>query len=43
MLYRAEADAQADPNNLQEGDKRIQRMLHRNQTLEKFYAGKSAL
>jgi hypothetical protein len=41
MLYRAEADAQADPNNLQEGDKRIQRMLHRNQTLEKFYAGKT--
>ncbi|MFA5207126.1 MAG: hypothetical protein WC428_00350 [Candidatus Paceibacterota bacterium] len=41
MLYRAEADMIADPNNIQEGDKRIQRMLHRNQTLEKFYAGKT--
>jgi hypothetical protein len=39
MLYRAEVDAQADPNVIREGDKKIQRMLHRNQTLEKFYAG----
>lgn len=29
----------ADPNDLKESDKRIQRNLHRNQTLEKFYAG----
>lgn len=41
MLYRAELDAQADPNIIKEGDKKIQRMLHRNQTLEKFYAGKT--
>lgn len=41
MLYRAEVDAQADPNIIKEGDKKIQRMLHRNQTLEKFYAGKT--
>ena len=41
MLYRAEVDAQADPNTIREGDKKIQRMLHRNQTLEKFYAGKT--
>lgn len=41
MLYRAEVDAQADPNVIREGDKKIQRMLHRNQTLEKFYAGKT--
>lgn len=39
MLYRAEVNAQADPNVIREGDKKIQRMLHRNQTLEKFYAG----
>jgi hypothetical protein len=41
MIYRAEVDAQADPNDIKEGDKKIQRMLHRNQTLEKFYAGKT--
>lgn len=31
----------ADPNQLQERDKRIQRMRHRNQVLEKFYAGQT--
>ena len=41
MIYRAEVDAQADPDDIKEGDKKIQRMLHRNQTLEKFYAGKT--
>jgi len=40
-LYRAEVDAQADPNIIKEGDKKIQRMLHRNQTLENFYAGRT--
>lgn len=29
----------ADPNNLQSGDEKIQRMRHRNRVLEKFYAG----
>jgi hypothetical protein len=30
----------ADPNNLDEKNKHVQRMRHRNQLLEKFYAGK---
>lgn len=39
-LYNTEVEIlKADPNDLQEKDKRIQRNLHRNQTLEKFYAG----
>lgn len=39
-LYNTEIDIlKADPNDLKESDKKIQRMRHRNQTLEKFYAG----
>jgi hypothetical protein len=41
-LYNTEIDIlKADPNNLQERDKRVQRKLHRNPLLEKFYAGTS--
>lgn len=41
-LYNTEIEIlRADPNDLQEKDKRTTRMLHRNQTLEKFYAGKT--
>ncbi len=40
-LHTVENDIlKADPNNLQESDKKIIRNLHRNQVLEKFYAGK---
>lgn len=39
-LYNTEIDIlKADPNDLKESDKKIQRMRHRNLTLEKFYAG----
>jgi len=39
-LYNTEVDIlKADPNDLKEKDKKIQRKLHRNQILEKFYAG----
>lgn len=39
-LYNTEVDIlKADPNNLNESNKKIQRMRHRNETLEKFYAG----
>jgi hypothetical protein len=31
----------ADPNNLGEKNKHVQRMRHRNQVLEKFYAGQT--
>lgn len=31
----------ADPNNLGESNKKIQRMRHRNEVLEKFYVGKT--
>lgn len=41
-LYRTEEEIlKADPNDLQERDKRVQRKLHRNPVLEKFYAGKT--
>lgn len=41
-LYNTEIEIlKADPNNLQERDKRVQRKLHRNPLLEKFYAGQS--
>lgn len=41
-LYNTEQEIlKADPNDLAEKDKKNQRMLHRNQTLEKFYAGKT--
>ena len=41
-LYNTEQEIlKADPNDLTEKDKKNQRMLHRNQTLEKFYAGKT--
>lgn len=41
-LYNTEIEIlKADPNNLQERDKRVQRKLHRNPLLEKFYAGKT--
>lgn len=41
-LYNTEIEIlKADPNNLQERDKRVQRKLHRNPMLEKFYAGQS--
>jgi hypothetical protein len=39
VLYRADVNITADFNEVQEKNKKIQRMLHRNQTLEKFYAG----
>jgi len=40
-LYNTEEEIlKADPFDLKEGDKKIQRMRHRNQVLEKFYAGK---
>ena len=39
-MYNVEDDIlKADPFNLKEGDKKIQRMRSRNKTLEKFYAG----
>jgi hypothetical protein len=39
-LYNTEQEIlKADPNDIQERDKRIQRKLHRNPLLEKFYAG----
>lgn len=39
-LYNTETEIlKADPGDLQEKDKRIQRKLHRNPLLEKFYAG----
>lgn len=41
-LYNTEQDIlKADPNDLQEKDKRETRKLHRNQLLEKFYAGQT--
>lgn len=41
-LYNTENEIlRADPNNLNENSKRTTRMLHRNQLLEKFYAGKT--
>ncbi len=41
-LYNTEIEVlKADPNNLQERDKRVQRKLHHNQLLEKFYAGQT--
>jgi len=40
-LYNTENEIlKADPNIVDEKDKHIQRKLHRNQLLEKFYAGK---
>lgn len=40
-LYNTEVDIlKANPFDLKEGDKKIQRMRHRNNTLERFYAGK---
>jgi hypothetical protein len=41
IIFRAEQDLLADPNDLQERDKRETRKLHRNQTLEKFFAGQT--
>jgi hypothetical protein len=39
-LYNTEVDIlKANPFDLKEGDKKIQRMRHRNNTLERFYAG----
>lgn len=39
-LYNTEEEIlKANPNDLQERDKRVQRKLHRNPLLEKFYAG----
>jgi len=40
ILYRAEADMSADPNDISDKNKITQRKLHRNPLLEKFYAGK---
>jgi len=41
-LYTTEHEIlKADPFDLKEGDKKIQRMRSRNQVLEKFYAGKT--
>lgn len=41
-LYNSENEIlRADPNDLTESDKRETRKLHRNQTLEKFYQGKT--
>lgn len=41
-LYNTEQEIlKADPNDLQERDKRETRKLHRNQTLEKFYQGQT--
>jgi len=41
-LYNTENDIlKADPNDLGESNKHVQRMRHRNQTLEKFYAGQT--
>lgn len=41
-LFNTEQEIlKADPDNLKEGDKHVQRMRHRNQLLEKFYAGKT--
>jgi hypothetical protein len=41
-LYNTEQEIlKADPNDLQERDKRIQRKMHRNPLLEKFYAGQT--
>jgi hypothetical protein len=41
-LYNTEQEIlKADPNDLDEKNKRETRKLHRNQTLEKFYAGKT--
>jgi len=41
-LYNTEQELlKADPNDLDEKNKRETRKLHRNQTLEKFYAGKT--
>jgi len=40
MLYKAEADMTADPNDISDKNKITQRKLHRNPLLEKFYAGK---
>lgn len=41
-LYNTEIEIlKADPNNLTERDKRVQRKLHRNPLLEKFYAGQT--
>ena len=41
-LYNTEQEIlKADPNDLGERDKKETRKLHRNQTLEKFYAGKT--
>jgi hypothetical protein len=39
MLYRAEVDAQADPNNLTERDKKNQRMMYRNPFIEMLVSG----
>ena len=41
VLYRTEEDLSPEFNDVQEKDKKIQRKLHRNQTLEKFYAGQA--
>jgi len=41
-LYNTEVDIlKADPNNLDEKDKKETRMFHRNETLEKFYVGQT--
>lgn len=41
-LFNTEQDIlKADPNNLREGDKKIQRMRHRNNVLEKFFVGQT--
>ena len=41
-LYNTEQEIlKADPNDLNEKDKKETRKLHRNQTLEKFYQGKT--
>lgn len=41
-LYNTEQDIlKADPNDLNERDKKETRKLHRNQVLEKFYAGQT--
>ena len=41
-LFNTEQEIlKADPDNLKEGDKHVQRMRHRNQLLEKFYAGQT--
>ena len=41
ILSRAEATIEADPSNIREGDKKIIRKRHRNQVLEKFFAGQT--